>query len=334
MKRKIRITLIPGDGIGPEIMGAAAEIIDAAAGNMEWEEAAAGYTAYEKCGELLPAETVASIENNGVAFKGPITTPVGKGFRSINVQLRRKFNLYANVRPVKSYEGIDSLYKDLDLVIIRENSEDLYRGIEHMVTEDAAESIKIITRGASERIADFAFKLAEKEKRDKVTLTHKANIMKLTDGLFLESGRRVAGNYQNIKFEDVIVDAMSMKLVMNPRDFQVIVAPNLYGDILSDLAAGLVGGLGMAPSANMGDNAAVFEPVHGSAPDIAGKNIANPTAAILSGIMMLKYLNEEAAALKAENALIKVLKDKKLHTKDIGGSISTTEFKDEIIKEM
>ena len=329
MKRKI--TLIPGDGIGLEIMHAAKEIIDAACSNVEWEEEIAGYAAYEKCGELLPVRTIDSIKKNKIAFKGPITTPVGKGFRSINVQLRQIFNLYSNVRPVKSYEGIDSLYKDLDLVIIRENSEDLYKGIEHMVTDDAAEGIKVITRGASERIADFAFKLALKEDRSKVTLTHKANIMKLTDGLFLESGKRVAASYANIKFEDVIVDAMTMKLVMKPHDYEVIVAPNLYGDILSDLAAGLIGGLGMAPSANIGDDAAIFEPVHGSAPDIAGQNIANPTAAILSGIMMLKYINEEAAALTIESALKTVLKNRRLHTKDIGGNLSTTEFTEAII---
>lgn len=332
MKRKV--TLIPGDGIGLEIMYAAKEIIDAATNNIEWEETCAGYTAYEKYGQLLPEETIKSIEKNKVAFKGPITTPVGKGFRSINVQLRQIFNLYSNIRPVKSYDGIDSLYKNLDLIIVRENSEDLYRGIEHMVTKDAAESIKVITREASERIVDFAFKLAQKEKRNKVTLTHKANIMKLTDGLFLESGTKVSENYPSIEFEDVIVDAMAMKLVMKPYDYQIIVAPNLYGDILSDLAAGLIGGLGMAPSANIGEGAAIFEPVHGSAPDIAGQNIANPTAAILSGIMMLKYMDEEDAALKIESALIKVLKNKELHTKDIGGYLSTTEFKNEIIKEM
>ncbi|MFA9423988.1 MAG: isocitrate/isopropylmalate dehydrogenase family protein [Sedimentibacter sp.] len=332
MKRKV--TLIPGDGIGLEIMHAAREIIDAATNSIEWEEVIAGYTAFEKCGELLPQETIDSIERNKIAFKGPITTPVGKGFRSINVQMRQRFNLYSNVRPVKSYEGIDSLYKDLDLVIVRENSEDLYRGIEYMVTPDVAESIKIITRSASERIADFAFKLAEKENRTKVTLTHKANIMKLSDGLFLESGRKISKNYPEIEFEDVIVDAMSMKLVMNPHVFQVIVAPNLYGDILSDMAAGLIGGLGMAPSANIGDDTAIFEPVHGSAPDIAGKNIANPTSAILSGIMMLEYMGEKEAALKIENALKKVLKNKELHTKDIGGLLSTTEFKEEIIKEL
>ncbi len=332
MKRKV--TLIPGDGIGLEIMYAAKEIIDAATNNIEWEETCAGYTAYEKYGQLLPEGTIKSIEKNKVAFKGPITTPVGKGFRSINVQLRQIFNLYSNIRPVKSYDGIDSLYKNLDLIIVRENSEDLYRGIEHMVTKDAAESIKVITREASERIVDFAFKLAQKEKRNKVTLTHKANIMKLTDGLFLESGTKVSENYPSIEFEDVIVDAMAMKLVMKPYDYQIIVAPNLYGDILSDLAAGLIGGLGMAPSANIGEGAAIFEPVHGSAPDIAGQNIANPTAAILSGIMMLKYMDEEDAALKIESALIKVLKNKELHTKDIGGYLSTTEFKNEIIKEM
>lgn len=332
MKRKI--TLIPGDGIGLEIMHAATEIIDAVTDNIEWEEVIAGYTAFEKFGELLPQATIDSIEKNKIAFKGPITTPVGKGFRSINVQLRQKFNLYSNVRPVKSYEGIDSLYKDLDLVIVRENSEDLYKGIEYMATPDVAESIKVITRGASERIAEFAFKLAEKENRSKVTLTHKANIMKLSDGLFLESGRKIAEKYPQIKFEDVIVDAMSMKLVMNPHGYEVIVAPNLYGDILSDMAAGLIGGLGMAPSANIGDDAAIFEPVHGSAPDIAGKNIANPTSAILSGIMMLEYIGEKEAALKIENALKKVLKNKDLHTKDIGGFLSTTEFKDQIIKEL
>jgi len=328
---KNKITLIPGDGIGLEIMHAAKEIIDTATNNIEWEEAVAGSTAYEKCGALLPEDTLKSIEKNKIAFKGPITTPVGKGFRSINVELRQRFNLYANVRPVKSYEGIDSLYKDLDFVIVRENTEDLYKGIEYMVTPDVAESIKIITRSASERIADFAFKLALKEKRSKVTLTHKANIMKLSDGLFLESGRNIAEKYPDIEFEDVIVDAMSMKLVMNPRDYHVIVAPNLYGDILSDMAAGLIGGLGMAASANIGDDTAIFEPVHGSAPDIAGKNIANPTSAILSGILMLKHIGENDAALKIEYALKNVLKNKNLHTKDIGGNLNTTEFKNEVI---
>ena len=332
MKRKI--TLIPGDGIGLEIMHAATEIIDAATDNIEWEEMIAGFTAYEKCGELLPKETIESIGRNKIALKGPITTPVGKGFRSINVQLRQLFNLYSNVRPVKSYEGIDSLYQDLDLVIVRENSEDLYKGIEYMASDDVAQSIKVITRGASERIADFAFKLAVKENRSKVTLTHKANIMKLSDGLFLESGRHIAKNYLDIQFEDVIVDAMSMKLVMKPHDYQVIVAPNLYGDILSDMAAGLIGGLGMAPSANIGEDTAIFEPVHGSAPDIAGMNIANPASAIMSGIMMLRYMGEDEAGLKIENALIKVLKNKALHTKDIGGLLSTTQFKDEVLKAM
>lgn len=332
MKRKV--TLIPGDGIGLEIMHAAREIIDAAANNIEWEEAEAGNTAYERCGVLLPENILKSIERNKIAFKGPITTPVGKGFRSINVELRQRFNLYANVRPVKSYEGIDSLYKDLDLVIVRENTEDLYKGIEYMVTPDAAESIKIITRGASERIVDFAFNLALKENRKKVTLTHKANIMKLSDGLFLESGRNIAAKYPDIEFEDVIVDAMSMKLIMKPHDYHVIVAPNLYGDILSDMAAGLIGGLGMAPSANIGDNTAIFEPVHGSAPDIAGKNIANPTSAILSGIMLLRYMGEENAAHKIENALKNVLKNKELHTKDIGGNLTTTEFKNEVLLKM
>jgi isocitrate dehydrogenase (NAD+) len=330
MKRKI--TLIPGDGIGLEIMHAAREIIDAATSNIEWEEVIAGYTALEQTGELLPLETLKSIGKNKIAFKGPITTPVGNGFRSINVALRQKFNLYSNVRPLKSYEGIDCLYKDIDMVIVRENSEDLYKGIEYMVTPDVAESIKIITREASERIAEFAFKLAQKENRSKVTITHKANIMKLSDGLFLDSCRKISKLYNEIQCDDVIVDAMAMKLVMKPHDFQVIVAPNLYGDILSDLGAGLIGGLGMAPSANIGEDVAIFEPVHGSAPDIAGKNIANPTSAILSGIMMLRYIGDEEAALKIENALKEILKNKELHTKDIGGQLSTTQFKDEIIR--
>lgn len=330
MKRKI--TLIHGDGIGLEIMQASREIIDATTSNIEWEEVIAGYTAFEKKGDLLPLETLQSIEKNKIALKGPITTPVGNGFRSINVALRQKFNLYSNVRPIKSYEGIDCLYKDLDMVIVRENSEDLYKGIEYMVTPDVAESIKIITRDASERIAKFAFKLAQKENRSKVTIIHKANIMKLSDGLFLDSCRKISKEYNEIQCEDVIVDAMSMKLVMKPQDFQVIVAPNLYGDILSDLAAGLIGGLGMAPSANIGESIAIFEPVHGSAPDIAGKNIANPTSAILSGIMMLRYIGEEEVALKIENALKEVLSNKEFHTKDIGGQLSTTEFKDEIIR--
>lgn len=330
MKRKV--CLIPGDGIGLEIMPAAKEILDAATDNIEWEEVQAGAGAYEKFGLLLPEESINSIEKNKIAFKGPITTPVGKGFRSINVELRQRFNLYANVRPVKSYEGVDSLYKNLDMVIIRENTEDLYKGIEHMVTPDAAESIKIITRSASERIVDFAFKLASKEKRNKVSLTHKANIMKLSDGLFLESGRNVAKKYPCIKFEDVIVDAMSMKLIMYPQDYEVIVAPNLYGDILSDMAAGLIGGVGMAPSANIGEDIAIFEPVHGSAPDIAGKNVANPTSAILSGILMLRYIGEEKAASKIDNALKSVLKNKELHTKDIGGNLTTREFKDQVLR--
>jgi isocitrate dehydrogenase (NAD+) len=332
MNRKI--TFIPGDGIGPEIMAAARQIIDAAIGGIEWEDAIAGYTAYEKCSDLLPQSTIESIEKNKIAFKGPITTPVGKGFRSINVALRQRFNLYSNVRPVKSYEGIDSLYNDLDLVIVRENSEDLYKGIEYMATPDVAESIKVITRQGSERIARFAFDLAVKENRKKVTITHKANIMKLSDGLFLETAQKVAIEYPEIKCNDVIVDAMSMKLVMKPQEFEVIVAPNLYGDILSDLAAGLIGGLGMAPSANIGDDAAIFEPVHGSAPDIAGKNIANPTSAILTGIMMLEYIKEDEAAQRIENALKKVLKDKSLHTIDIGGNLSTTQFRDEVIKRL
>lgn len=265
-------------------------------------------------------------------MKGPITTPIGEGFRSINVALRQKLNLFANIRPIKSYDGVDSIHKDVDFVIVRENTEDLYCGVEHMVGEDAAESIKIITRKASERICKFAFELAKRQSRKKVTLVHKANIMKFSDGLFLECGRKVANMNDEMEFEDVIVDAMSMKLVLSPQDYSVIVAPNLYGDILSDLAAGLIGGLGLAPSANIGEDVAIFEPVHGSAPDIAGKNIANPTSAILSGIMMLNHIGEMEYAKKIEDALMKVLKDKDKCTKDLGGKNTTDQFTQEIIK--
>jgi len=328
------ITLIPGDGIGKDIIDATTKIIEACGVEITWDVQEAGILAYEKHGNPLPDETIKSIEKNKIALKGPLTTQVGIGFRSINVALRQHFKLFANVRPIKSFVGIDSLHNDVDLVIVRENTEDLYKGIEYMVTDDVAESIKIITKAASLKICNFAFDLARQEKRNKVTLVHKANIMKLSDGLFLKAGIEVSDRYKDIEFEDVIVDAMAMKMVMNPKNYSVIVAPNLYGDILSDLGAGLIGGLGIAPSGNIGENCAIFEPVHGSAPDIAGKNIANPTSAILSGVMMLKYIGEFEAALKIENALEKVLKDKERCTIDIGGKLSTTEFRDAVIAEM
>jgi isocitrate dehydrogenase (NAD+) len=270
------ITLIDGDGIGKDIIDATVKIIEATGVKIAWDRQEAGFSTYEKYGNPLPDETIKSIEKNKIALKGPLTTPIGTGFRSINIALRQHFKLFANIRPIKSFDGIDSLYKDLDFVVVRENTEGLYTGIEFMVNDNIAQSIKIISRAASLKICNFAFELARREKRQKVTLTHKANIMKLSDGLFLKTGKEVADNYKDIQFEDIIVDAMAMKMVMNPKNFSVIVAPNLYGDILSDLGAGLIGGLGIAPSGNIGDDFAIFEPVHGSAPDIAGKNIANP----------------------------------------------------------
>ena len=326
------ITLIPGDGIGPEVIGAARKVIDASGVDISWEIVEAGAISNKNLGTPLPNYVINSIKKNKIALKGPVTTPIGEGFKSVNVTLRQNLNLFANIRPIKSYEGIESIHKNVDFVVVRENTEDLYTGIEHMVGEDAAESIKIITKDASERICRFAFELARREGRKKVTLVHKANIMKLSDGLFLRCGKEIAKEYTDIEFEDIIVDAMSMKLVPNPQNYDVIVAPNLYGDILSDLSAGLVGGLGLAPGANIGEDIAVFESVHGSAPDIAGKNIANPTSAILSGVMMLKYIGEERVAKKIENALAETLKDK--GTIDLGGNLGTEEFAQEVIKNL
>ena len=324
------ITLIPGDGIGPEVTEAAKMVLEASGVEINWEIVEAGEKVIEKYGTPLPDYVIDSIKRNRVALKGPVTTPIGTGFRSINVALRQALKLYANVRTVKSYKGVPSRYKNIDLVIVRENTEGLYMGVEHMVGEDAAESIKIITRKASERIAKFAFELARKEERKKVTAVHKANIMKCTDGLFLDCVRKVSQEYPEIILEDVIVDAMSMKLVQTPQDYEVLVMPNLYGDILSDLAAGLVGGLGVVPGVNIGDREVVFEPVHGSAPELSS-NIANPTATILSGIMMLRYLGEREAADRVEKAVEKVLGERKKTTKDLGGNAGTLEYTEEII---
>lgn len=327
------ITLIPGDGIGPQVTEAAKMVLEASGVEINWEIMEAGEKVIEKYGTPLPDYVIDSIKRNRVALKGPVTTPVGTGFRSINVALRKALNLYANVRPVKSYKGVSSRYEGIDLVIVRENTEGLYSGIEHMVGEDAAESIKIITRKASERIAKFAFELARKEERKKVTAVHKANIMKCTDGLFLDCVRKVSQEYPEIIFEDVIVDAMSMKLVQIPQDYEVLVMPNLYGDILSDLAAGLVGGLGVVPGVNIGDREVVFEPAHGSAPELSS-NIANPTATILSGIMMLRYLGEREAADRVEKAVTKILKDGKKLTPDLGGNTGTAEYTKAVIDAM
>ena len=324
------ITLIPGDGIGSQIIEAAKMVLEASGVNIYWEVVEAGQKAIQKYGTPLPDFVIDSIKKNRVALKGPVTTPVGTGFRSVNVALRQALKLYANIRPVKSYKGIPSRYSDIDLVIVRENTEDLYAGIEHKIGEDAAESIKIITRKASERIAKFAFELAKKEGRRKVTAVHKANIMKCTDGLFLDCVKKVSQGYTEIVFEDIIVDAMSMKLVQTPQDYEVLVMPNLYGDILSDLAAGLVGGLGIVPGANIGEKEAVFEPVHGSAPDL-DPNMANPTATILSGVMMLKYLGEKEAAERVEKAVAKILEEGKNLTPDLGGSAGTAEYTNAII---
>ncbi|KYH28508.1 isocitrate dehydrogenase (NAD(+)) [Clostridium colicanis] len=328
------ITLIPGDGIGPEVMKAARDVINAAGVKINWEIVDAGEGVIEEYGTPLPDHVIDSIKRNKIAIKGPVTTPVGKGFRSVNVGLRQALNLYANVRPVKTYKGIPSRYDDVDLIIVRENTEDLYAGIEHNVGDSAAESIKIITKKASDRIVEFAFDLAKKQGRKKVTAVHKANIMKLSDGLFLKCAREVAESNKDIEFSDMIVDAMSMRLVQSPEKYDVLVMPNLYGDILSDMAAGLVGGLGVVPGANIGYDMAVFEAVHGSAPDIAGQNIANPTAAILTGVMMLKHLGEFEAAERIDKALSKVLEEGKILTFDLGGNAKTTEFTGEIIKKL
>ncbi|MDA8235494.1 MAG: isocitrate/isopropylmalate dehydrogenase family protein [Clostridia bacterium] len=328
------VTLIPGDGIGPEVAEAARRVIDATGVDINWEVVEAGEGVMTEYGTPLPDYVLDSIKKNKVALKGPVTTPVGKGFRSVNVTLRQALNLYANVRPAKTFPGITTRYTDVDLVIFRENTEDLYAGIEHMVGADAAESIKIITRAASERISRYAFEYAKREGRKKVTAVHKANIMKLSDGLFLESARKVAADYPEIEFEDVIVDAMCMHLVQNPENFDCLLLPNLYGDIVSDVCAGLVGGLGVAPGANIGEDGAVFEAVHGSAPQIAGQNKANPMALILSGAMMLSHLGELEAANRVVKAVEEVLSEGAALTGDLGGTAGTSQMADAVIAKL
>ena len=330
-----RVTLIPGDGIGPELAEATRHVLDASGVAFDWEVVEAGEAVMERYGTPLPEHVLDSIRRNRVALKGPITTPIGEGFRSVNVTLRQTLGLYANLRPARSMRGVVTRYEDVNLVIVRENTEDLYAGIEHRVGRDAAESIKIITREASERIARFAFDYAVANGRRKVTAVHKANIMKLSDGLFLESCRTVAADYDGrIEFEDRIVDNMCMQLVQKPDLYDVLVLPNLYGDIVSDLAAGLVGGLGVAPGANIGTEAAVFEPVHGSAPKYAGQNKANPTALMLSGVMMLRHLGEQAAAERVERAVREVVAEGRRVTYDLGGDAGTSEFADAIVERL
>jgi isocitrate dehydrogenase (NAD+) len=329
-----KITLLPGDGIGPDIMAATKKILAATNVPIEWEEYIAGEFAIAEYGTPLPEHVLESIHRNKIALKGPLTTPVGTGFRSINVALRMKFDLFANIRPSRTYKGIVSRFDNIDLVMIRENTEDLYSGVEHMVGEDAAESIKIITRKGSERICRFAFEYALKNNRRKVTAIHKANILKCTDGLFLEVFYQVAKDYPQIESEDRIVDNMCMQMVQKPELYDVLVAPNLYGDIVSDLCAGLVGGLGVVPGANIGHEMAIFEPVHGSAPKYAGLDRANPTALILSAVMMLRYLGEFSEADRVENALAAVIKEGKVVTPDLGGNARGMEMAEEIIRKM
>src|SRR4051795_1901114 len=336
-----RVTLIPGDGIGPELAEATRRVLDASGVAFDWEVQDAGEGVMAQYGTPLPEHVLESIRRNRVALKGPITTPVGSGFRSVNVTLRQTLGLYANLRPARSIRGLETRYDDVDLVIVRENTEDLYAGIEHMVGPDAAESIKIITRAASERIARYAFEYAVANDRRKVTAVHKANIMKLSDGLFLEAARTVAAEYDGrIEFEDRIVDNMCMQLVQKPELYDVMVLPNLYGDILSDLCAGLVGGLGVAPGANIGESGAVFEATHGSAPKYKGQWKMNPTALILSGVLMLDYLGEVDAAKRLESAVAKVIAEGKDVTYDMKPSrddpsaVGTMEMAKAIVRAM
>lgn len=329
-----KVTLIPGDGIGTEVTQATVRILEATGVKFAWETYQAGAEAYEKYHEYIPKELIESIERTGVGLKGPITTPVGGGFSSINVQLRKKFELYANFRPIRNLPHITTRYPDVDIIIVRENTESLYSGIEHEVVPGVVESLKIITEKASTRIARFAFEYAQKNNRKKVHAIHKANIMKLSDGLFLRCSRNVSKNYPGITYAEHIVDNACMQLVMNPYQYDIMVMENLYGDIISDLCAGFVGGLGLVPSANLGENCAIFEAVHGSAPDIAGKNLANPTALLQSGLLMLQHLGENQAAQKIRNAMEKVYRNRNLLTKDVGGKAGTSEFADSVIAAM
>ena len=328
---KHTITLIPGDGIGPEITAATVRVIEATGVDINWETQILGSQALEKYGETLPSASIDSMRSTKVALKGPIMTPIGKGFTSVNVGLRRALDLYANVRPVKALPNVECRYPELDLVVVRENAEGLYSGLEHVVVPGVVESLKVITEMASTRIARYAFEFARSNGRKKVTAVHKANIMKLSDGLFLECFNNVAKDYPDIEADDKIIDNCCMQLVMRPEQFDVLVMENLYGDILSDLCAGLIGGLGLAPGANIGELGAVFEAVHGSAPDIAGQGIANPTALMLSAIQMLRHIGEKEAAQKFESALLATFRDG-VKTRDLGGEARMAEFANAIIE--
>jgi isocitrate dehydrogenase (NAD+) len=329
---KQKVTLIPGDGIGPEVAGATVSVLRAAGVQLQWESFVVGAEALAKYGDPLPRDLIESIRRNKIALKGPVMTPVGTGFVSSNVRLRKELDLYANLRPIKSLPGVPSRYENVDIVVVRENTEDLYSGLEHEVVPGVVESLKIITEFASRRIARFAFAYARTEGRKRITAIHKANIMKMSDGLFLKCFREVAAGFPDIEADDLIVDNACMQLVMNPSRFDVLLLENLYGDIISDLGAGLVGGLGIVPGANIGDDMAVFEAVHGAAPDIAGRGIANPTALIQTAVLMLKYLGERAAAERIAAALESVLAEGRVRTRDLGGNATTLEFTDAVIR--
>lgn len=329
-----RITVIPGDGIGPEVTAAAQAVVEATGIAVEWRTAPAGEEVFHLTGEALPPATLDAIREDGVAIKGPTSTPSSTGFRSVNVRMRQALDLYANFRPAITTPGVKSRYENVDLMVIRENTEGLYSGLEHEVVPGVVESLRVITEKGSERVVRFAFEAACKYGRKKVTAVHKANILKKSDGLFLEVARRVAANYPQIAYDECIVDAAAMKLVLDPHQFDVLVMENLFGDILSDLCAGLVGGLGMAPSANVGDQLAVFEAVHGSAPDIAGKGIANPTALILSAALMLRFLGHQPQADRIEQAVRAALLDGRVCTGDLGGTATTSEYTASLIERM
>jgi isocitrate dehydrogenase (NAD+) len=325
------VTLIPGDGIGPEVTRAAARVIDAAGARIRWDVQLGGKAAFEQLGTPIPDGLIRSVKKNRVAFKGPLETQVGVGYRSVNVALRKAFDLYANVRPIRSLAGVKTAFRDVNLIVVRENTEDLYSGIEHQLSPGVVESVKVITARASTRIARYAFELAKREGRKSVAAIHKANIMKLSDGLFLHCARRVAKRYPDIQYREVIVDNACMQLVLKPQQYDVLLLENLYGDIVSDLCAGLVGGLGVVPGANIGDRVAIFEAVHGTAPDIAGKNLANPLAVLFSGIMMLRHLGQTEPADRVEKAMHKLLATTKVRTRDLGGRATTTEIADRLI---
>jgi isocitrate dehydrogenase (NAD+) len=331
---KLAATLIPGDGIGPEVTDAALRVVEGAGVSIAWDRVEAGAEVVAKYGTPVPESVLNSIRGHGVALKGPITTPVGEGFRSANVTLRQALDLYACIRPVRSQEGVKTRFDGVDLVVVRENTEGLYSGLEHRVAPGVVESLKVVTEAACLRISRYAFELAERLGRRSITAVHKANIMKMTDGLFLECARRIARDHRSIEYNEIIIDNCAMQLVRNPERFDVLLLENLYGDIISDLCAGLVGGLGIVPGMNMGDGCAVFEAVHGSAPDIAGKNVANPTAVILSAAALVRHLGQDKAAARIEEAVATALREPKNRTRDLDGSADLDTYTDAVIAEL